>query len=86
MVQEISFDNDKDQKTKHAAAVTKGTSDDSGRKVRRQSTSQERGSRLGSFVVRRMFPEGDSSPSRLMTSVLRVACSSTRFWQKLISN
>ena len=30
VVQEISFDNDKDQKTKHAAPVTKGTSDDSG--------------------------------------------------------
>ena len=31
-----------------------------GHKVRRQPVSQERGSRLSSIVVRRMFPEGDS--------------------------
>ena len=31
-----------------------------GHKVRRQSTTQERGSRLSSIVVRRMFTEGDS--------------------------
>ena len=31
-----------------------------GHKVRKQSISQERGSRLSSFVVRRMFTEGDS--------------------------
>ena len=31
-----------------------------GHKVRRQSISQERGSRLSSFVIRRMFTEGDS--------------------------
>ena len=57
-----------------------------GHKVRRQSISQERGSRLGSFVLRRMFTEGDSSLSHRMTSVLRAACSSTCFWQKLIRN
>ena len=56
-------------------------------KVRRQSISQERGSRLSSFVVRRMFTEGDSSLSHPMTSVLGVACHSTGFWQqKLIRN
>ena len=38
-----------------------------GHKVRRQSISQERGSRLSSFVVRRMFTEGDSSLSHSMT-------------------
>ena len=31
-----------------------------GHKVRRQSISQERGSRLSSLVVRRLFTEGDS--------------------------
>ena len=31
-----------------------------GDKVRRQPISQERGSRLSSFVIRRMFTEGDS--------------------------
>ena len=40
-----------------------------GHKVRRQSTSQERGSRLSSFVVKRMFTKGDSSLSHTMTSV-----------------
>ena len=51
-----------------------------GHKVRRQSTSQERGSRLSSFVIRRMFTEGDSSLSHPMTSVLGAACRSTGFW------
>ena len=36
-------------------------------RVRRQSISQERGSRLNSFVIRRMFTEGDSSLSHSMT-------------------
>ena len=45
-----------------------------GHKVRRQSISQERGLRLSSFVVRRMFTEGDSSLSHPMTSVLGAAC------------
>ena len=57
-----------------------------GHKVRRQSISQERGSRLSSFVIRRKFTEGVSSLSP-MTSVLRAACCSTGFWQqKLIRN
>ena len=51
-----------------------------GHKVRRQSISQERGSRLSSFVVRRRFTEGDSSLSHPMTSVLGAACRSTGFW------
>ena len=45
-----------------------------GHKASRQSISQERGSRLSSFVLRRMFTEGDSSLSHPMTSVLGVAC------------
>ena len=45
-----------------------------GHKVRRQPISQERGSRLSSFVVRRIFTEGDSSLSHPMPSVLGVAC------------
>ena len=58
-----------------------------GHKVRRQSISQERGSRLSNFVIRRMFTEGDSSLSHPMTSVLRVVCPSTRFCcQKLVRN
>ena len=58
-----------------------------GHKVRRQSISQERGSRLSSFVIRRMFTEGDSSLSHPMTSVLGVACHSTGFcFQKLKRN
>ena len=40
-----------------------------GHKVRRQPISQERGWRLSSVVVRRMFTEGDSSLSHIMTSV-----------------
>ena len=40
-----------------------------GHKVRGQSISQERGSRLSSFVVNRMFTKGDSSLSHTMTSV-----------------
>ena len=40
-----------------------------GHKTRRQSISQERGSRLSSFVVKRMFTKGDSSLSHIMTSV-----------------
>ena len=61
--------NDKDQKTKCTVTVTKGTRDDDGHKVRRQSISQERGSRLSSFVVKRMFTKGDSNLSHTMTSV-----------------
>ena len=69
MVQEVSFDNDKDQKTKCTAAVTKGTGINNGHKVRRQSISQGRGLRLSSLVVKRMFTKGDSSLSHTMTSV-----------------
>ena len=69
MVQEVSFINDKDQKTKHTVTVTKGTRDGDGHKVRRQSISQERGSRLSSFVIKRMFTKGDSSLSHTMTPV-----------------
>ena len=61
-----------------------------GHKVRKQSISPERGSRLSSFVVRRMFTEVDSCLSHLMTSVLGAACRSTRSTrfccQKLIRN
>ena len=48
-----------------------------GHKIRRQSIPQERGSRLSSFVVQRMFTKGDSSLSHIMTSVLGAACCST---------
>ena len=40
-----------------------------GHKVRRRSISQERGSRLSSFVIKRMFTKGYSSLSHTMTSV-----------------
>ena len=40
-----------------------------GHKVRRQSISQERGSRLSSFVIKRKFTKRDSSLSHTMTSV-----------------
>ena len=40
-----------------------------GHKVRRRSISQERGSRLSSFVIKRMFTKGDSSLSYTMTPV-----------------
>ena len=62
-----SFVNDKYQKIKRTVTVTKRTRDDDGHKVRRQSVSQERGLRLSSFIVKRMFPKGDSSLSYTMT-------------------
>ena len=40
-----------------------------GHKVRRQPISLEKGARLGSFVVKRMFTKGDPSLSHTMTSV-----------------
>ena len=47
----------------------------------------KKGSRLSSFVVRRMFTEGDSYMSHPMTSVLGAVCRSTHFCcQKLIRN
>ena len=66
---EVSFDNDKGQKTKRTVPITKGTRDDDGHKVRRQSISQERESRLSSFVVKIMFTKGDWSLSHTMTIV-----------------
>ena len=58
-----------------------------GRKVRRQSISQERGLWLGSFVIRRMFTDGDSRMSHPMTSVLGTVCRFTRSQcQELIRN
>ena len=49
--------------------ITKGTRDNDDHKVRRQSISQERGLRLSSFVVKRMFTKGDSSLTHTMTPV-----------------
>ena len=69
MVQETSFRNDRDQKTNHTATVTKGTRGNVSHKVRRQSISQERGTRLSSFVLKRMFTKGDRSLPHTMTSV-----------------
>ena len=67
MVQETSFGNDRDQKTKHTATVTEGTRGNV--RVRRQSISQERGARLNSFVIKRMFTKGDPSLPHIMTLV-----------------
>ena len=61
------FVNDKDQKNKRT--VNKGTRDDDCHKVRRQNVSQERGSRLSSFVIKRMFTKGDSILSHTITPV-----------------
>ena len=59
----------RDQKTKRTATVTKGTRGNVSHKVRRQSISQERGRRLNSFVLKRMFTKGDPSLPHTMTSV-----------------
>ena len=59
----------RDQKTKRTATITKGTRGNVSHKVRRQSISQEKGSRLSSFVLKRMFTKGDSSLPHTMTSV-----------------
>ena len=48
-----------------------------GHKVRRQSISQERGSRLSSFVIRRILLKETHAWFHPMTSVLAVACCST---------
>ena len=69
MVQETSFGNDRDKKTKGTAAITKGARGNVSHKVRRQSISQERGARLSSFVLKRMFAKGDQSLPHKMTSV-----------------
>ena len=69
MVQETSFGNDRDQKTKHTVTVTKGTKGNPSHKVRRQSMSHEGGARLSNFVKKRMFTKGDPSLPHIMTSV-----------------
>ena len=69
MVQETSFGNDRDQKTKRTATITKGTRGNVSHKVRRQYTSQERGRRLSSFFLKRMFTKGDPSLPHTVTSV-----------------
>ena len=69
MVQETSFGNDRDQKTKCTVNVTKGTRGNVSNKVRTKSISQERGTRLSSFVLKRMFTKGDPSLPHTMTSV-----------------
>ena len=52
MVQEIFFDNDKDQKTKRTVTITKGTRDNNGHKVKRQSISQEKGGETKQFCCK----------------------------------
>ena len=69
MVQETSFGNDRDQKTKHTVTVTKGTRGNPSHKVRRQSISHEGGARLSNFVKKRMFTKGDPILPHTMTSV-----------------
>ena len=69
MVQETSFWNGRDQKTKRTATVTKGTRGNVSHKVSSTSISQERGTRLSSFVLKRMFTKGDPSLPHTMTSV-----------------
>ena len=54
---------------KRTVTVTKGPRDDDGHKVRRQSISQEMGSRLSIFVIKRMFTKRDSSLSHTMIPV-----------------
>ena len=51
-------------------------------KVRRQSISQKKGSRL-SFVKKRMFTEGDPSLSPTMTPALGAACLSNDKEQRI---
>ena len=67
MVQETSFGNDRDQKTKRTATVSKGTRGNVSHKVRTQSISQERGTRLSSFALKRMFTKGDPRLTLTMT-------------------
>ena len=49
------------RKPKRTATVTKGTRGNVSHKVRTQCISQERGRRLSSFVLKRMFTKGDPS-------------------------
>ena len=53
-----------------------------GHKVKRQSISQERGSRQSSFLIKRMFTEGDPSLSHTLTPALGAACCSTDMEQR----
>ena len=59
----------RDKKTKRTATMTKGTRGNVSHKVRTQSISQERGTRLSSFVLKRMFTKGDPSLPHRVTSV-----------------
>ena len=69
MVQESSFGNDRDPKTKCTATVTKGTRGNVSHKVMREFISQERGVRPSSFVLKRMFAKGDPGLPHTVTSV-----------------
>ena len=57
------------RKTKRTATVTRGARGNVSHEVRRQSISQERGTRLSSFVLKRMFTKVDPSLTHTMTSV-----------------
>ena len=54
-----------------------------GHKVKRQSISQERGSRQSSFLIKRMFTEGDPILSHTLTPALGAACCSTDKEQRI---
>ena len=54
-----------------------------GHNVKRQSISQERGSRQSSFVIKRLFTEGDPSLSHTLTPALGAACYSTEKEQRI---
>ena len=54
-----------------------------GHKVKRQSISQEIGLRQSSFVIKRLFTEGDPSVSHTLTPALGVDCCSTEKEQKI---
>ena len=64
MVQETSFGNDRDQKTKLTATATKGTRGNVSDKVRRQSISQERGRR---GTINAYYYVKEANTSRLRT-------------------
>ena len=70
MVQETSFGNDRDQKTNVQQLLPR----EQGvmlvtRSGHNPYLSQERGTRLSSFVLKRMFTKGDPSLPHAMTSV-----------------
>ena len=58
-----------DIRKSNTATVTKRTRSNVSHKVRRQSISQERGTRLSGFVLKRMFTRGDPNLPHTMTSV-----------------